>query len=432
MTRVLNLIGFFVGLVSCSLCVAQQPIAGNDLVFAEKDGLVAVEAEHFFQQTKNEKRAFYLTHADETPTVKPDGDAAHVGGASGGAYLEILPDTRRTHGDKLIKGENFSPVAGQMAILSYKVNFSNPGRYYVWVRAHSTGSEDNGLHVGLNGEWPATGQRLQWCQGKRSWYWESKQRTEKQHCGEPYKIFLDIEKAGLHTISFSMREDGFEFDKWLMTKDRNFKRPGDAGPKPVAHSGKMPKAFKLVAAPKTEQAPTQSASTSPTNPVSDRPLHMPRGNDGDGSISVLGEKKTWHKVTLAMNGPYAHEQDNEPNPFTDYNFFVKFGHEDGTLYKVPGFFAADGDAANSSAESGTKWHVHFAPDRPGKWDYEVFFYSGKNCALLPSVDMKPVKKFAGHTGSFEIEPTDKNGRDMRAKGRFGVRRQTLPKAPGQR
>jgi hypothetical protein len=28
-----------------------------------------------------------------------------------------------------------------------------------------------------------------------------------------------------------MREDGFEFDKWLMTKDRDFVRPADAGPK---------------------------------------------------------------------------------------------------------------------------------------------------------------------------------------------------------
>jgi hypothetical protein len=117
-----------------------------------------------------------------------------------------------------------------MAVLHYNVYFSTPGRYYVWVRAHSTGSEDNGLHVGMDGTWPETGQRLQWCEGKRTWRWESKQRTEKQHCGEPYKIYLDIEQPGLHSIEFSMREDGFEFDKWLMTKDRNFARPEGPGP----------------------------------------------------------------------------------------------------------------------------------------------------------------------------------------------------------
>ncbi|MFT4567423.1 MAG: hypothetical protein ACI9FN_002390, partial [Saprospiraceae bacterium] len=25
--------------------------------------------------------------------------------------------------------------------------------------------------------------------------------------------------AGVHTISFSMRKDGFEFDKWIMSKE---------------------------------------------------------------------------------------------------------------------------------------------------------------------------------------------------------------------
>ena len=59
---------------------------------------------------------------------------------------------------------------------------------------------------------------------------KKKDYTEAEHCGEPYKIYLDIEQSGLHTIEFSMREDGFEFDKWLMTQDRNFARPEGSGP----------------------------------------------------------------------------------------------------------------------------------------------------------------------------------------------------------
>ncbi len=206
-----------------------KPIAAG-IVFEEVDGLVAVEAELFDSQTKDDVRRWYIISKNDVPDVAPDGDDSHADTASGGLYLECLPDTRRTHGDKLIGGQNFSNEAGQMAVLNYKVYFNTTGRYYVWVRAHSTGSEDNGLHVGLDGTWPASGQRLQWCEGKKSWWWESKQRTNQQHCGEPYKIFLDIEKAGLHTISFSMREDGFEFDKWLMTKEREMARPEDAGP----------------------------------------------------------------------------------------------------------------------------------------------------------------------------------------------------------
>jgi hypothetical protein len=88
----------------------------------------------FFKQTSTNVRKFYLTHSTLTPNVNPDGDPNHVGGASGGAYLEILPDTRRNHGHKLITGENFSPYPGKLAVLHYKVNISTPGKYYVWFR----------------------------------------------------------------------------------------------------------------------------------------------------------------------------------------------------------------------------------------------------------------------------------------------------------
>ena len=89
MSHLLILITFF---VSFATSHASDPIADASLVFEEKDGLVAVEAEHFFKQEKADVRAFHLTHADLTPEFTPDGDEPHVGGASGGAYLEILPD----------------------------------------------------------------------------------------------------------------------------------------------------------------------------------------------------------------------------------------------------------------------------------------------------------------------------------------------------
>jgi hypothetical protein len=99
------------------------------------------------------------------------------------------------------------------------VKFNNPGKYYVWVRCYATGTEDNGIHVGLNGEWVESGRRMQWCRSQNKWTWDSKQRTKEEHCGIKKQIYLDIPSAGMHTISFSMREDGFEFDKWIMTKE---------------------------------------------------------------------------------------------------------------------------------------------------------------------------------------------------------------------
>lgn len=218
--------------VSDRRAAAGEPSAfdrAKAVVFEEVGGIVAVEAEHFAAQIQDGVRKWYVASKTQTPGITPDGDDSHADTASNGAYVEVLPDTRRSNKDKLIQGQNFSNEAGKMAILVYPVHFNTTGRYYVWVRAYSTGSEDNGLHVGVNGTWPDSGQRLQWCEGKESWRWESKQRTAEQHCGEPYKIFLDIEQPGLYSIEFSMREDGFEFDKWLMTKDRDFERPADAG-----------------------------------------------------------------------------------------------------------------------------------------------------------------------------------------------------------
>jgi len=221
-----------------------QPIVSSDLVFEEQDGVVAVEAEHFYQQTLTHKRAWYITSAKAAPDLTPDADPPHVAGASGGAYVEILPDTRATDKDKLIAGENFSNEPGRMAVLHYKVHFHNPGRYYLWVRAYSTGAEDNGVHVGLDGQWPESGQRWQTVQ-KRSWAWDSKQRTEQVHTGEPFKLFLDVEKAGEHEITFSLREDGFEMDKFLLARNKEFK-PDGTGPAPKVKSGRLPPAFAEV------------------------------------------------------------------------------------------------------------------------------------------------------------------------------------------
>ncbi len=227
-----------------------KPIANPDLVFEETGGLVVVEAEHFFKQEKSDVRAWYLTAGDKQTGLKPDHDPNHSATASGAAYLEILPDTRKNHGEKLITGENFINQPGKMAIISYKVHINTPGRYYVWCRVYPTGTEDNGLHVGIDGTWPESGQRLQFG-GKKQWMWDSRQRTEKVHTGVRGLLFLEVEKAGEHTISFSMREDGFEFDQWLMTTDKDFKAPKGFAAIPVSKtkSGKAPAAFKISAAP---------------------------------------------------------------------------------------------------------------------------------------------------------------------------------------
>lgn len=187
------------------------------LVFEEIDGTLAVEAEHYTSQTDTLIRKWYFVDGSASSLPTPDPDENHAATASGGAYLEVLPDTRTTHDDILTRGENFFPEPGQAGILSYPVYFNTPGKYFVWVRTHTSGTEDNGIHVGLDGEWPETGQRMQFDGNKQQWSWESRQRTEEVHTGVPELIYLMIEEPGQHIISFSVREDGFEFDKWAMT-----------------------------------------------------------------------------------------------------------------------------------------------------------------------------------------------------------------------
>lgn len=616
-----------------------------DVVFEEKNGTVAVEAEHFQSQTKNKVRAWHITSNTTTPNIKPDGDPSHAATASGGAYLEILPDTRRSHDDKLIKKENFTNTPGEMAILTYHVKFHKAGRYYCWVRTHSTNTEDNGIHLGLNGTWPESGARMQWI-AKNHWHWNNKQRTEKVHIGVFGQIWIDVPSPGLHKIHFSMREDGFEFDKFVLTTEKPTEenRPKDAGPNLNIVGGKIPAvsfpkswgevpkiqtrdirnlpggygkgsgtlakwidanlkkevaaeaktaddqkaaeqkkaAEKKATAPKkptaqkaapkgplhlkatdfpakggyyldegkwlaidpdnaktakttiaspfpsgsydltllavgendgqstytvslndkvvlTHKAPlakdtfeegpkfhktvkklligqgeditvsstiasadgkefsrarlagialtpadndTRKATASYRAPAAKtgkaapkkaaykpklsaeelKPFQQPRRPDGDASISITGDTQ-WQPVTLTLDGPFAHEFDNEPNPFRDYALTVTFTHESGSPeYHVPGYFATDGNAAETSAKSGTKWRAHLSPDKPGKWNYITHFHTGKDVALLPAgefpkQELNSLEKY-NVNGSFNIKKTAKNAPGFYAHGRL--------------
>jgi len=572
-----------------TLSAAASPVVPADLVFAERGGLVAVEAEHFFKQELIEKRAWHIFTPTQRPRLSPDTDGTHVAGASGGAYLEALPDTRWTHDEPLVRGANFSNEPGQVAVLSYKVHFSTPGRYHFWARIFSTGGEDNGLHVGLNGTWPESGRRWQTIK-KNAWAWDSRQRTEQVHVGVPGQLYLDVPSAGEHVLQISMREDGFELDKWLMTTDRNYE-PSGTGPGPVARSGRIPAAFALPAnyqdlpatTPLPPRAPTKAAksakaaqsatiasvaSTAPRTPETTGTvtaaslnlqstgfyldqgkwaainpnqrqdasvtftapaangryrvtLHAVGENDGNssyevllgghslgtftcppskerfeegpaftkswgdvavnqgesvevrariasndgrefsrarwsklvfaaiendpgheasraelataqriaamkpvarqpaghGAVKVTGELKQWHKVTVELAGPFAAESDRSPNPFTDLRFDVTFTHESGTpRYVVPGYFAADGNAAQTGARSGTVWRAHLSPDQPGTWHYRVAFTHGRLAVL--NGGGAPLAPFDGKSGAFTVAPTDKTGRDFRAQGRL--------------
>jgi Domain of unknown function (DUF5060) len=137
------------------------------------------------------------------------------------------------------------------------------------------------------------------------------------------------------------------------------------------------------------------------------------------AASISGELRQWHKVTLTFTGPQASETDSSPNPFTDYRMTVTFTHESGSpRYDVPGYFAADGDAANTAASSGNKWRVHASPDKTGRWNWRASFVSGPGVAIVPTATGQAVAPVDGATGSFDVAASNKTAPDFRARGRL--------------
>ncbi len=132
---------------------------------------------------------------------------------------------------------------------------------------------------------------------------------------------------------------------------------------------------------------------------------------------VRGELKKWHTITLVFEGPETSEL-AEDNPFLNYRLDVIFIHDQDT-FVVPGFYAADGQAAETSAEGGNIWIVRFTPNHVGQWNYRVSFQKGQNVAVEEDSGQGESAGFMdGLEGSLQIDAADKSGIDNRANGRL--------------
>ncbi len=134
-------------------------------------------------------------------------------------------------------------------------------------------------------------------------------------------------------------------------------------------------------------------------------------------VKINGELKKWHRVELNFEGPKTSEMADD-NPFLNYRLDVTFTNN-GKTYVIPGFYAADGNAAETSADSGNIWKVYFTPDITGDWTYTASFNKGENIALEENLTNATSAGFMdGQSGSFSIAASDKSGNDNRAKGRL--------------
>ena len=133
--------------------------------------------------------------------------------------------------------------------------------------------------------------------------------------------------------------------------------------------------------------------------------------------SIQGELKKWHTIRFLFDGPKCSETDFKPNPFLDFRLEVTFTNGN-KKYKVPGFFAADGESSETSASSGNKWQVNFVPDEAGVWKYLVSFRGGKDISISNRTDLGTGLPPNGTTGSFTVTSTDKNAPGFLSKGRL--------------
>ncbi|MEM6967105.1 MAG: DUF5060 domain-containing protein, partial [Bacteroidota bacterium] len=133
------------------------------------------------------------------------------------------------------------------------------------------------------------------------------------------------------------------------------------------------------------------------------------------SSDTLAVKK-WDVLTLDFMGPTLSET-SEDNPFLDYRLVITFSHEKDT-YRVPGYFAADGNAAETSAKSGNVWRVKFRPNKIGTWNYLVSFVKGKDIAINEDLSQGMAVGNHGDIGTFEVVKGDFSGKDFRAHGQL--------------
>ena len=117
-------------------------------------------------------------------------------------------------------------------------------------------------------------------------------------------------------------------------------------------------------------------------------------------------------------GPESSES-SAANPFFNYRMDVFFTSPSGRTYKVPGFFAADGEAAQTGATEGRVWRALFSPGELGQWRYRVAFREGERIAISSETG-KSAGYFDQSEGHFSVTAPSKvlSDKDFRKQGKL--------------
>ena len=153
--------------------------------------------------------------------------------------------------------------------------------------------------------------------------------------------------------------------------------------------------------------------------------------------TLSGQAMTWHKITLDFESSQTYSE--APATFRDNRLDVTFTNATtGEVYVVPGFFAADGDAANTGATSGQCLAGELQPafsrvngpttanrSAPAPTSPRA---TAPGCRQPQSASPRPRT-----AARWTVAPTDKTGDDFRAKGMIlQAEGEPLPAVPGRR
>ncbi len=132
--------------------------------------------------------------------------------ASGGKAVQAIATTNTTI-DQIDTNFSTGDPLVDSPKLDFRVNFTETGTYYVWVRGREGFLGGNSVHVGLNGEEVATAERIRI--GDNNWGWDNQNRSRAA-------ATIQITELGESTVNLFMREVGTSVDKILLTTNPNF------------------------------------------------------------------------------------------------------------------------------------------------------------------------------------------------------------------
>ncbi|MCP9496172.1 MAG: hypothetical protein MSG64_17120 [Pyrinomonadaceae bacterium MAG19_C2-C3] len=250
----------------------------TDAAFLEQNGQVVIEAENY---------SAHIARGDKSWSPRTD-----PSGFAGTSALVVEPDTKTSI------TKNYATTSAE---LQYRVQFSSPGVYRVWIRMFADDYNNDTVHVGINGTAPSTAANIA-PNRYREWSWRAAKRS----------YTITVPSAGVHTINVWMAEDGFRFDRILLTESTTI--PTGSGPAESPRVGgedSLPTpAPTPIPTPTPTPVPTPTPTPVPTPTPTPNPTPQPTpGNafyaapsgaaNGDGSFA-----RPWDLAT-ALNQPSA-------------------------------------------------------------------------------------------------------------------------------